>query len=96
MKVVCKNNDKHTFFDEDEYEFKILLNILNGKEHLIIGKIYEVITNDIDLKTGTEYFYIESEVKYSDNSNIPYYYSSTRFITIDEHRDSKLNDIGII
>jgi hypothetical protein len=28
MKVVCKNNVEHSLFDEDEYEFTILLNII--------------------------------------------------------------------
>ena len=93
MKVVCKNNVDRSLFDEDEYEFTILLNIIRkyqgGKDHLIIGKAYEVITTDIDVKTGIEYFYIENEV------GIPYFYSSTRFYTLDEYRDIKLNDIGI-
>jgi hypothetical protein len=97
MKVVCKNNAKHTYYDEDEYEFQIHLNILSsdkydkkGDNHLIIGKSYEVITTDIDIKTGIEYFYIENEV------GIPYFYSSTRFYTLDEYREIKLNDIGIV
>ncbi len=45
MKVVCKNNAKHTYFDEDEYEFQIHLNILSsdkwgmkGENFLIINK----------------------------------------------------------
>lgn len=85
MKVVCKNNDKHIYYDEDEYELQIHLNILStdkwgkkGDNHLIIGKAYEVVTSDIDVKSGIEY-----------------YYSSTRFMTLDEYRESKLNDIGI-
>ncbi len=94
MKVVCKNNAKHTFYDEDEYELQIHLNILSkwgkkGDNHLIIGKSYEVITTDIDIKTGIEYFYIENEV------GIPYFYSSTRFYTLDEYRELKLNKLGI-
>lgn len=96
MKVVCKNNSKFTYFDEDEYEFQIHLNILSsdkwgkkGENLLIIGKSYEVKTIDRDIKTGIEYFYIENEV------GIPYFYSSTRFYTLDEYRDIKLNDIGI-
>ena len=100
MKVVCKNNVDHSLFDEDEYEFTILLNIIRkyqgSEDHLIIGKAYEVITTDIDVKTGIEYFYIKSEAKFEDNDNIPYFYSSTRFYTLDEYRDIKLNDIGII
>ena len=47
MKVVCKNNAKHTYFDEDEYEFQIHLNILSsdkwgmkGENFLIINKTY--------------------------------------------------------
>ena len=97
MKVVCKNNVDHSLFDEDEYEFTILLNIIRkyqgGKDHLIIGKAYEVITTDIDVKTGIEYFYIKSEAKFEDNDNIPYFYSSTRFYTLDEYRDIKLNKL---
>jgi hypothetical protein len=58
-------------------------------QHLIIGKTYEVITTDL------EYFYIKSEAKFEDNDNIPYFYSSTRFYTLDEYREIKLNDIGI-
>jgi hypothetical protein len=94
MKVICKNNVDHSLFDEDEYEFTILLNIIRkyqgGKDHLIIGKAYEVVTSDIDVKSGIEYYLIENE------TGIPYYYSSTRFMTLDEYRESKLNDIGII
>lgn len=100
MKVVCKNNVDHSLFDEDEYEFTILLNIIRkyqgGKDHLIIGKTYEVITTDLDAKSGIEYFYIKSEAKFEDNDNIPYFYSSTRFMTLDEYRDNKLSNIGII
>ena len=97
MKVVCKNNAKHTYFDEDEYEFQIHLNILSsdkwgmkGENFLIINKTYEVITIDKDIQTDREYYLIENEV------GIPYFYSSTRFYTTDEYRDIKLNDIGII
>ena len=97
MKVVCKNNDNHTFYDEDEYELQIHLNILStdkwgkkGDNHLIIGKTYEVSTTDIDVKTGISYYLIENEI------GIPYFYSSTRFYTIDEYRDNKLSNIGII
>lgn len=96
MKVVCKNNSKHTYFDEDEYEFKIHLNILSsdkwgkkGENILIIGKSYEVATTDIDIKTGIEYYLIQNEL------DIPYFYSSTRFYTLDEYREKKLNEIGI-
>ena len=96
MKVVCKNNDKHTLFDEDVFELQIHLNILSsdkwgkkGDNHLVIGKAYEVVTTDIDIKTGINYYYIENEI------GIPYFYSSTRFYTVDEYRDIKLNDIGI-
>lgn len=93
MKVVCKNNVDHSLFGEDEYEFTILLNIIRkyqgGKDHLIIGKSYEVATTDIDIKTGIEYYLIQNEI------DIPYFYSSTRFYTLDEYRDIKLNDIGI-
>ena len=100
MKVVCKNNVDHSLFDEDEYEFTILLNIIrkyqDGTDHLIIGKTYEVITTDLDIKSGIEYFYIKSEAKFEDNDNIPYYYSSTRFYTIDEYREIKLSEIGIV
>ena len=97
MKVVCKNNDKHTYYDEDEYELQIHLNILStdkwgkkGDNHLIVGKAYEVVTSDIDVKSGIEYYLIENE------TGIPYYYSSTRFMTLDEYRDNKLSNIGII
>jgi hypothetical protein len=97
MKVVCKNNAKHTYYDEDEYELQIHLNILStdkwgkkGENHLIIDKVYEVSTTDIDVKTGISYYLIENEV------GIPYFYSSTRFYTLDEYREIKLNDIGIV
>lgn len=96
MKVVCKNNSHNSIFDENEYELTVLLNIIRmqgGKEHLIIDKAYEVLTIDKDIKTGMEYFDIKSEAKYSDNDNIPYFYSCSRFISIDEDRDNKLNQI---
>jgi hypothetical protein len=96
MKVVCKNNSHNSIFDENEDELTILLNIIRmqgGKEHLIIDKTYEVLTIDKDIITGMEYIYIKTEAKYSDNDNIPYYYSGARFITIDEDRDNKLNYI---
>lgn len=99
MKVVCKNNTNNSLFDEDEYELAVLLNIIRmqgSKEHLIIDKVYEVITIDKDIKTGMEYFDIKSEAKYSDNDNITYFYSCSRFISMDEDRDNKLNSIGII
>lgn len=97
MIVVCKNNTKHTYFDEDEYEFQIHLNILSsdkwgkkGENFLIINKTYEVKTTDKDIQTGIEYYFIENEI------GICYFYSSTRFMTLDEYREIKLNDIGII
>lgn len=98
MKVVCKNNICLSLFDEDEYELTMLLNIIKkqgGKEHLIIGKTYEVVTIDKDIKTGMEYFYIKSEAKFSDKDNIPYFYSNARFTTLEEYRNKKINDIGI-
>jgi hypothetical protein len=96
MKVVCKNNSKHTYFDEDEYELKIHLNILSsdkfgkkGENILIIDKIYEVKAIDQDIENEIEYYEIENEI------GITYYYASTRFYTLDELREKKLNEIGI-
>ena len=96
MKVVCKNNVDHSLFDEDEYEFQIHLNILSsdkfgkkGENILIIDKVYDVKTTDIDIKTGIRYYLIENEI------GIPYFFSETRFYTIDEYRELKLNKLGI-
>jgi hypothetical protein len=95
-KVVCKNNNKNTYYDEDEYEFQIHLNILSsdkwgkkGENLLIIDKVYDVKTTDIDIKTGIRYYLIENEI------GIPYFFSETRFYTIDEYRELKLNKLGI-
>lgn len=39
-KVVCKNNNKNTYYDEDEYEFQIHLNILSSDKWVKKVKIF--------------------------------------------------------
>jgi hypothetical protein len=51
--------------------------------------VYDVKTTDIDIKTGIRYYLIENEI------GIPYFFSETRFYTMDEYRELKLNKLGI-
>lgn len=101
MKVVCKNNQVNTFYEEDEYEFSMHLRILasdkygkKGDNHLILNKIYDVIDTDTykgyDInKKDVIYYLIENE------TGLTFWYADMRFISLEEYRSNKLDKIGI-
>ena len=93
-KVVCKNNHKDVIDDEDDYELSIHKNIIEqykGGDHLILGKVYEVL--DIDVvnfdNPKEEYYSIVNE------SGQQFWYSSNRFKTLSENREDRLTELGI-
>ena len=95
MKVVCKNNCNYAIVDEDDFILSgqkvIIEKYKGGGDHLIIDKVYEVIdTEVIDFENPKEcYYQIENE------SGRIFWYSSSRFISIDKQREKKLNELGI-
>lgn len=84
MKVICINNEEshyHTyrFFMNDGYD---IIDCWN----LTIGKVYEAIYINNNLFEGYQLF--------GDNG-LPCLYSLSSFITMEEHRKQKLEEIGI-
>jgi hypothetical protein len=90
MKVVCVNNVKYVIDDEDGYELSLHNSLMEG-DHLIEGKIYDVLGTDV-----TD-FYNPKEVYYSiiNEYGQNFWYSSNRFKTVSEMREDKLNNLGI-
>jgi hypothetical protein len=87
MKVVCKNNQKGSIDSEDNFENSVI----DYPEHLIIDKVYEVLDTDVmDFNNPGEIYY-----KIKNEYNRMFWYSSNRFITIDQSRNNKLNELGI-
>jgi hypothetical protein len=87
MKVVCKNNQKGSIDDENNFENSVI----DYSEHLIIDKVYEVLDTDVmDFNNPGEIYY-----KIQNEYNRMFWYSSNRFITIDQSRNNKLNELGI-
>jgi hypothetical protein len=87
MKVVCKNNQKGAIDDENNFENSVI----DYSEHLIIDKVYEVLDTDVmDFNNPGEIYY-----KIQNEYNRMFWYSSNRFITIDQSRNNKLNELGI-
>jgi thymidylate kinase len=87
MKVVCKNNQKGSIDSEDNFENSVI----DYPEHLIIDKVYEVLDTDVmDFNNPQEIYY-----KIQNEYNRMFWYSSNRFITIDQSRNNKLNELGI-
>ena len=85
MKVVCKNNQKGSIDDEFENS------IIEYSEHLIIDKVYEVLDTDVmDFNNPKEIYY-----KIKNEYDRIFWYSSNRFIRIEEYRNNKLNELGI-
>ena len=84
MKVVCKNNQIEIIDDEPKQQQLCV-------DHLIIDKIYEVLDTDVtDFKAPTNLLHlIENELGQR------FWYSSNRFIRIEESRNNKLNELGI-
>jgi hypothetical protein len=95
MKVVCVNNVKYVIDDEDDYELSLhnsLIENKGGGDHLIEGKIYDVLGTDV------MDFYNPKEVYYSivNESGQKFWYSSNRFKEVSEVREEKLNNLGIV
>ena len=87
MKVVCKNNQSGSIDSEDNFENSVI----DYSEHLIIDKVYEVLDTDVmDFNNPKEIYY-----KIKNEYNRMFWYSSNRFITIDQSRNNKLNELGI-
>jgi hypothetical protein len=87
MKVVCKNNQSGSIDSEDNFENSVI----DYSEHLIIDKVYEVLDTDVmDFNNPQEIYY-----KIKNEYNRMFWYSSNRFITIDQSRNNKLNELGI-
>jgi hypothetical protein len=87
MKVVCKNNQSGSIDSEDNFENSVI----DYSEHLIIDKVYEVLETDVmDFNNPKEIYY-----KIKNEYNRMFWYSSNRFITIDQSRNNKLNELGI-
>ena len=87
MKVVCKNNQKGPIDSENNFENSII----DYSEHLIIDKVYEVLDTDVmDFNNPKEIYY-----KIQNEYGRMFWYSSNRFITIDQSRNNKLNELGI-
>ena len=87
MKVVCKNNQKESINSEDNFENSII----DYSEHLIIDKVYEVLDTDVmDFNNPHEIYY-----KIQNEYDGMFWYSSNRFITIEQSRNNKLNELGI-
>ena len=89
MKVVCKNNQKGSIDDENNFENSV--NFCFEKEHLIIDKIYEVFDTDVMDFNNPQEIYYSIENEYGQK----FWYSSNRFKTVSEMREDKLNDLGI-
>ena len=87
MKVVCKNNQKVAIDDENNFENSII----EYSEHLIIDKVYEVLETDVmDFNNPKEIYY-----KIQNEYGQMFWYSCNRFITIEQSRNNKLNELGI-
>ena len=87
MKVVCKNNQKGAIDSEDNFENSII----DYSEHLIIDKVYEVLDTDVmDFNNPKEIYY-----KIQNEYCRMFWYSCNRFITIEQYRNNKLNELGI-
>lgn len=87
MKVVCKNNQKGAIDSEDNFENSII----DYSEHLIIDKVYEVLDTDVmDFNNPKEIYY-----KIQNEYGRMFWYSCNRFITIEQSRNIKLNELGI-
>ena len=87
MKVVCKNNQKCPIDSENNFENSII----DYSEHLIIGKVYEVLDTDVmDFNNPKEIYY-----KIQNEYGRMFWYSCNRFITIEQYRNNKLNELGI-
>ena len=95
MKVICKNNHKYAIDDEDDSELSIHKNIIEyhkgGGDHLIEGKIYEVLGTDVmDFNNPSEVYY-----SIVNESGQQFWYSSNRFKSVADIREDKLNELGI-
>ena len=87
MKVVCKNNQKGAIDDENNFENSVI----DYSEHLIIDKVYEVLETDVmDFNNPGEIYY-----KIQNEYDRMFWYSCNRFITIEQYRNNKLNELGI-
>ena len=87
MKVVCKNNQKCPIDSENNFENSII----DYSEHLIIDKVYEVLDTDVmDFNNPKEIYY-----KIQNEYGRMFWYSCNRFITIEQYRNNKLNELGI-
>lgn len=87
MKVVCKNNQKGAIDSENNFENSII----DYSEHLILDKVYEVLDTDVvDFNNPKEIYY-----KIKNEYDRIFWYSSNRFIRIEESRNNKLNELGI-
>jgi hypothetical protein len=87
MKVVCKNNQKGPIDSENNFENSII----DYSEHLIIDKVYEVLDTDVmDFNNPKEIYY-----KIQNEYGRMFWYSCNRFITIEQYRNNKLNELGI-
>jgi len=87
MKVVCKNNQKGPIDSENNFENSII----DYSEHLIIDKVYEVLDTDVmDFNNPKEIYY-----KIQNEYGRMFWYSCNRFITIEQSRNIKLNELGI-
>ena len=87
MKVVCKNNQKGSIDDENNFENSII----EYSEHLIIDKVYDVLDSDVlDFNNPKEIYY-----KIQNEYGRMFWYSCNRFITIEQYRNNKLNELGI-
>lgn len=61
--------------------------INNDRASLILGKTYEVNLPENGIRPNVKLYYI------IDEDNINFGYSRERFLTIEEYRDKKVNDI---
>ena len=85
-RLVCINNNNDLIDGEDEFRI-----YTHSGSQLINDKIYDVLDSDVmDFINPSEIYYlIENE------SGQNCWYSSNRFKSISDHRDDKLNELGI-